>query len=240
MLACAELQRRKIDIPRMRGSECAEPMRDAIRLIGQGNAALERGDLDVAAALYAEAAASKPDCALAWERTARLAVNRNRPEEADRALGELAKLLGDEPRFLALRAEIEQDFGQYRPAVADLEKALARSPHQPLAESQLATLFAACPDESIRNGKRAVELAEDLASRADVPYAEAYSVLASAYAEVGQFPDAIRFGEAALRHSSGKERASLEEQLKNFREQHPWRMKPAHAAGDSIPTHTVE
>jgi hypothetical protein len=72
-----------------------------------------------------------------------------------------------------------------------------------LAESQLATLFAACP-------------------------------------EVGQFPDAIRFGEAALRHSSGKERASLEEQLKSFREQHPWRMKPAHAAGDSIPTHTVE
>jgi len=76
--------------------------------------------------------------------------------------------------------------------------ALNAAPDRPFLLNRLAWLLATAPEDSIRNGPRAVELAERAASitaRQDIMSLE---TLSAAYAEVGRFDDALRTGREAL------------------------------------------
>jgi tetratricopeptide (TPR) repeat protein len=81
--------------------------------------------------------------------------------------------------------------GNTKRAVAHLEKALESNPGHLNAEVNLAWVLATSPDDSLRNGARAVQLAEDVMSRAGHPNAIVLRTLAAAYAEAGRFNDAI-------------------------------------------------
>ncbi len=88
--------------------------------------------------------------------------------------------------------------GDARRAVARLEKALAIDPGHMNAEVNLAWVLATAPDDSTRNGARAVQLAEDVARRAGHPNAIVLRTLAAAYAETGRFSDAIDAAQDAV------------------------------------------
>jgi hypothetical protein len=62
----------------------------------------------------------------------------------------------------------------------------------------LAWVFSTSPDVSMRNGVRAVELAEDAIQRSGNRNAIILRTLAAAYAECGQFSEAIRTAQEAL------------------------------------------
>src|SRR4029077_622117 len=88
--------------------------------------------------------------------------------------------------------------GDSKGAVEHLEKALEIDPGLMNAEVNLAWVLATSPDDSLRNGARAVQLAEDVATRAGHPNAIVLRTLAAAYAEVSRFNDAIATAEQAI------------------------------------------
>src|SRR5205085_5294044 len=88
--------------------------------------------------------------------------------------------------------------GDLKRAVAHLQKALEIDPGHMNAEVNLAWILATSPDNSTRDGARAVQLAEDVARRAGHPNAIVLRTLAAAYAETGRFVDAIETAQDAI------------------------------------------
>ena len=151
-----------------------------------------------------ELAAGRPDAALAEYRRA-LAADPEHPA----ALAGAAALLGASARYAEAAsvyrrlADVEPRdreartgeavalllAGEYATARARLEDAVAALPDDPVLEGRLARLLAASPDPSVRDGARAVRLAEKVF--AATPTAEAVETLAMAYAEAGDFEQAL-------------------------------------------------
>jgi Flp pilus assembly protein TadD len=81
--------------------------------------------------------------------------------------------------------------GRVSEAIVQWREALAVQPDNGNAASNLAWVLATCPEDSIRDGTRAVELAEKAMRLSGGKIAMIYKVLAAAYAENGRFSDAI-------------------------------------------------
>ena len=120
--------------------------------------------------------------------------------------------------------------GDVQRAAAHLEKALAIDPGHMNAEVNLAWILATAPDESTRNGARAVQLAEDVALRAGHPNAIVLRTLAVAYAETGRFSDAIETAQQAIAiaKATGNDglAADLERNIVAYRLNQPIRSGP--------------
>ena len=80
---------------------------------------------------------------------------------------------------------------QARAAIAQWEQSLALNPNDGNAQSNLAWMLATAPDDSLRDGARAVTLAESALQLAGGVSPILHRTLAAAYAESGRFADAI-------------------------------------------------
>jgi tetratricopeptide (TPR) repeat protein len=93
----------------------------------------------------------------------------------------------------------------------------------------LARLLATCPDEKIRDGKRAIEFATRACEWTAWKNPTYLDTLASAHAEAGQFEDAVRYQTRALEdptlkgdfRTAAMQRLELYRQKKPFRDQGP-------------------
>jgi protein O-mannosyl-transferase len=88
--------------------------------------------------------------------------------------------------------------GDPKRAVAHFERASQINPGHMNAEVNLAWVLATSLDDSTRNGPRAVQLAEDVMSRAGHANAIVLRTVAAAYAETGRFDDAIKMAQQAI------------------------------------------
>jgi len=117
--------------------------------------------------------------------------------------------------------------GDAKRAVAHLEKALQIDPGHMNAEVNLAWVLASSPDDSMRNGAKAVQLAEDVVRRAGHPNAIVLRTLAAAYAEIGRFNDAIQTAQDAIQiaRATGNEGlvADLERNIATYHLSQPLR-----------------
>jgi tetratricopeptide (TPR) repeat protein len=110
------------------------------------------------------------------------------------------------------------------------------------ARINLAWLFSTHPDPNLRNGQRAVELAEEAMARpgeytvgTESPRDEtsfriiSLDTLAAAYAEQGRFTQAIESAEAALSLAESNRRVGaklrLRDRLDRYRDELPWRLR---------------
>ena len=67
-----------------------------------------------------------------------------------------------------------------------------------LSYNNLAWLYATCPEARFRNGGKALELARKACDTAQTPAWYLQGTLAAAYAEVGDFPNAVKSQEKSL------------------------------------------
>jgi tetratricopeptide (TPR) repeat protein len=81
--------------------------------------------------------------------------------------------------------------GREQEAVSHLNEALRIKPDSTEAMNNLAWTLATSPDTNVRDGKRAVELAERACTLTDFKQTIFVGTLAAAYAETGRFDDAI-------------------------------------------------
>lgn len=121
--------------------------------------------------------------------------------QATAALSRLRELQSHypaDPRVAALLAVQYQAAGQFAAAVAAYDTALALSPQSPDLYNNLAWLLAACGDASVRNGPRAVQLAERACQLTQSQQPFLLGTLAAAYAEAGRFEDAVITAQKAI------------------------------------------
>jgi len=146
----------------------------------------------------------------------------------------------DEMMVTYVQATQALNRGDCATAVALYERTIAQKPEdnemetsrpRRWAQNNLAWTLATCPDDAVRNGDRAVVLASRLNAKAphSVPYV---GTLAAAYAEVGQFDDAIRTQQEALAllPLSHPEYDRFMEMLNAYRAGRPWRQGPKEGA----------
>jgi superkiller protein 3 len=121
--------------------------------------------------------------------------------QVDDAIIQFRKIIELEPDFAQAYDNLG---GAYRKksmpaeAVANYEKALELQPQFMSAQKNLAWLLATWPDASIRNGKKAVSLAEQANQLSDGQDPEILRTLAAAYAEAGRFDEAVSTAQKAV------------------------------------------
>jgi tetratricopeptide (TPR) repeat protein len=99
--------------------------------------------------------------------------------------------------------------------------------------SSAAWILATCPDAKYRDGQKALEYAQEMIKRYEEKYEEAhytweFTVLAAAYAEIGNFPEAITIQEKAislLKEDNTERRTEYEKYLASYKEGKPWRIE---------------
>jgi tetratricopeptide (TPR) repeat protein len=174
-----------------------------------------QGDEAAAATAYRKAAElelphlrdlkDKPTAVAAYQRAIELDPKDFRTRNG---LGQILQLVG---RY----AEAEQAYlgaFQVQPACVPACDALAR-------------LLATCPDDKVRDGKRAVEYATTACKRTAWKDPMCLDTLAAAYAEAGQFEEAVRYQTRALKDPSlsGDLRTAARERLELYRQKKPFR-----------------
>jgi Tfp pilus assembly protein PilF len=152
---------------------------------------LDKGQLDDAISKLQAAIDLRPENAPAHDNLAKALLRKGQITEA---MVHYRKFLALQPENVEARntlgtALIQQ--GHVREAIDQWEEALATQPENGNAASNLAWVFATCPEDSIRDGARAAELGARALRISGGKIPMIYKVLAAAYAENGSFADAV-------------------------------------------------
>jgi len=195
-----------------------------------GLALFGSGQTDEAISQYQAAIRFQPDDA---EAHYNLGIALFRKGQADEAISHFNTATRLKPDYAEAHNNLGTTLlqtGRVDEAINQFQKALAIQPHLVLAQNNLAHIawvLATSPDPPIRNGAKAVELAEltdRLSSRKRPVMA---GTLAAAYAETGRFPEAITTAQRALRLANSQTNAALvaalEAQLKLYQAGFPFR-----------------
>jgi len=109
-----------------------------------------------------------------------------------------ARLATAAPTPLRLRAGVHATRGDYAAAIRDLLEALKRNARDAESLNQLAWILATAPDDTVRNGEQAKECATRACELTGWLTPESLDTLAAAFAECGQFEQAVNWQERAL------------------------------------------
>lgn len=212
---------------------------------GFGNALLQNGQVADAIAIYRKALALNPNSAETLNNLGRVLIDNGRPKEA---LGYLQRAVQLRPNV----AMIQYNFGRALLANGQLESAVAhykiavtfqfvpnagqdffaadrlqKTSGIPDACQQLAWILATSPIALVRDGNKAVELAQLTGKMVGEENPYVLGTLGAAYAETGQFSKAIESAQHALQlanNQKNKQMAALfESQIKLYQSGLPYR-----------------
>jgi tetratricopeptide (TPR) repeat protein len=139
---------------------------------------------------------TRPDVKLRRSYAAALAHDGKLPE-AVAQLKEAVKLESSHAQANFELAEVLSQIGQTREAVVHYEQAIKSEPKLVAALNNLAWILATDANEKIRNGSRAVELAERACQLTEWKEPFLMGTLAAGYAEAGHFTNAVAIAEKA-------------------------------------------
>jgi tetratricopeptide (TPR) repeat protein len=192
-----------------------------------GTALLRKGRLDDALLHFEKAIAADPRLAKFHYNAAIVLVQKGRPREA---VDHLQQALTIDPQNAAARVELGvalSQAGRIDSAIRAWEETLESDPDNLDAAYDLAWVSATFPDDAIRDGKKAVRLAEHALELSGEKDPRIYRLLAAAYAENHQFDKAIetaqRGSELAVEHGNYGAANVLESNIDLYRRNIPLR-----------------
>jgi tetratricopeptide (TPR) repeat protein len=172
-----------------------------------------RGQLNDAIPHYRQALRIKPGFVPALINLGAALMQTGQVDEAIDRLQEALKARPD-------RADIHSDLGsalllkgETEAAVAHYQRALELRPDYLGDKSNLAWVLATSSNPGVRNGSRAIQLAQEANQLSGGKDLRVLHVLAAAYAEGGRFPDAIATAEQALRLADAAAEADWRQRL---------------------------
>jgi tetratricopeptide (TPR) repeat protein len=188
---------------------------------------LGQGKLDEAISLLQSAVDLRPDNSPAHENLAKALLQKGQVTDA---LIHYRKLLELEPGNIEVHNIVGTVLIQQRQVkegVEEWQKVLAIQPDNGNAMSNLAWIFATSPDQSLRDGPKAVELAEQALrfSAGRIPIL--FRTLAAAYAESGRFAEAIQTAQRGIELANSQGNLGLATELQGnialYQERQPLR-----------------
>ncbi|OYP36860.1 tetratricopeptide repeat protein [Rhodopirellula sp. MGV] len=196
--------------------------------------AMEEGRMSDAISELKKLIESNPDN-LAWQlQLAGLYISDDRPRQA---VDLMTAILDRDPKnvgALRTRADAYLNIGEHVKAIEDYDSAIAAigddDANTQLSSilNNLAWVLATSPEAKIRDGEKAVRLADRAVRLTEEKKPHILSTLAAAYAETGNFEKAIEWSTKAV--DTGKEQEhdqvdQLQEELDQYKAGKPWREK---------------
>jgi protein O-mannosyl-transferase len=179
-----------------------------------GNVFIQQGQVGQAIAHFQRALALKPDYADAHNNLGSVFLQQGRLDEA---IAHYQKALAINPGTADVHDHLGNALlqqGRLVEALAQFELALAFRPDVAEVQNRLAWLLATSPQASLRNGHRALELAQranQLSGGADPVI---LCTLGAACAEAGRFSEAVAAAQLALRLAEAQSNQALAEDLR--------------------------
>jgi tetratricopeptide (TPR) repeat protein len=165
---------------------------------GRGKAYHEKRNLDKAIEDYNEVIRLDPNKSFFRSERGK-AYSEN--GEQGKAIADFTEAIRLDPKShfpYAFRAHEYRKRREYEKAVADITEAIRLDPEDPDGYGVLARIFACCPKEEVRDGKKAVTLATKACELSNWKTPFCLESLAAAHAETGNFKEAIRWQKAAI------------------------------------------
>ncbi|MDR0336232.1 MAG: tetratricopeptide repeat protein [Planctomycetaceae bacterium] len=183
---------------------------------------------DEALTILEELHQKKPD----QENIALLMISTFSSQKKNRkALEILTPLLKKEPEnimLLRIQSQILIALNRHSEAVKVLETVVQVDAEDEVSINNLSWILSTSPIESIRNGKRALELAEKASQLTDYKKAYILSTLAAAHAELGNFDKAIEWSQKSIEYAKDDENVNerieeLQKELESYKQKKPFR-----------------
>jgi tetratricopeptide (TPR) repeat protein len=181
------------------------------------------GQHDKALADYDDVLRRKPDEVDAYEQRAKIHAGAGRHAQVIADSTEWIRLAPENAAAYNHRAISRFLSGDRAGAIADHTRALELNPEDAPTQNYLAWLLATSPEDHLRNGPRALELAEVACDLTHWENASFLDTLACAYAECGQFDEAVRWVGQVLDLVEEGARAEYEARRELYRAGKPYR-----------------
>jgi len=188
---------------------------------------LRQGKVDEAISLLQAAVDLRPDNSPAHENLAKALLQKGQVAEALIHYRKLLELQPDNIEVHNIVGTVLVQQGEIKDGVEEWQKVLAIQPDNGNAMSNLAWVFATSPDQSLRDGPKAVELAEQALRLSGSRIPILFRTLAAAYAESGRFSDAIQTAQKGIELANSQGNPGLATELKGnialYQERQPLR-----------------
>ena len=188
---------------------------------------LGQGKVDEAISLLQSAADLRPDNSPAQENLAKALLQKGRVADALVHYRKLLELEPDNMEVHNIVGTVLVQQGRVADGVEEWQKVLAVQPDNGNAMSNLAWVFATSPDQSVRNGPKAVQLAEQAVRVSGSRIPILFRTLAAAYAESGRFSEAIQAARRGIELANSQGNSGLAAELQGnialYQERQPLR-----------------
>jgi tetratricopeptide (TPR) repeat protein len=178
-----------------------------------GDALIQNGQMDEAIIHFQKAIDIQPDFAGAHSDLGGALLQKG---QVDEAIAHLQKAINIQPDLAGAHNNLGYALlqkGQVREAIGHFQKSLEIQPNNVGTCRNLAWMLATWPEASIRNGATAVKLAQQAMRLSGGTDPLIIATLAAAYAETGQFQDAVTTAKLAQRLAIERSNSDLANEL---------------------------
>jgi tetratricopeptide (TPR) repeat protein len=180
-----------------------------------GNALLQKGDMDEAIAHFQRALQIKPGYTETHYNLGNALLQKGDMDEAIAHYQQALRIKHDYAEAHNNLGYALLQKGNVDEAIAHYQQALQIRPDYAKALNNLAWALAACPQASLRNGNKAVELAQRANQLAGNGNPAFLDTLAIAYAEAGRFPEAVETAQRALQLAETQSNTALADAIRS-------------------------
>jgi tetratricopeptide (TPR) repeat protein len=177
--------------------------------VNLADALSRKGQPDEAIVHYEEAIKSQPNYADAYYNRGSILFAEGRIDEAMADWEKTLQIRPDDADAHTCLGNALLRRGSVKEAVTQYENAIALAPEDPHSRINMAWVLATAPDESIRNGIKAVEFAQQAMELSGGNDPNFLRTLAAAYAESGRFSQAIATARQAMMTATMQGKAGL-------------------------------
>jgi len=191
---------------------------------GRGNCWKRKGEIDKAIADYSESIRLNPSDPITFSNRAKSWNLKGEYMKAVSDASEAIRIAPKDAGAYSARAAAWAAQKQFDMAVADCEEARKINSKGLAGYNGVAWLLATFPDVNARDGKKAIEFAIKACELTDWNDAGILDTLATAYAESGDFQEAVKWATKAVEMVSEKERHEVQSRLDLFKARKPFRV----------------
>jgi tetratricopeptide (TPR) repeat protein len=201
---------------------------------------LRQGNVDGAISLLQTAVDLRPDNSPAHENLAKALLQKGKVADALIHYRKLLELQPDNIEVHNIVGTVLIQQGRIREGVEEWQKVLAIQSDNGNAMSNLAWVFATSPDDSLRDGAKAVQLASEALRISGQRIPIIFRTLAAAYAETGEFSKAIQTAQQGIELANSQGNSGLAAELQGnialYEQRRP--LRDPSLTNDSSPAHS--